>query len=442
MKLKKICKNIVVAWCLLPGMAAGMRWIGELIVKLFDIQKSHQRDIFLTLDSQEYSYNKEKGTYIYWDIHYTHEDDTTTQILNALSGFDTDILYPEVWKEIPHYNDPLLYQTIWEMNIKYRNPKIKLTEKFPNSTTLADYSGYFNRIRLQKDTTAWIDSLFNQKYYIEAWIAELSHAYQVKRDGLEEYNAKGLRDDSLIAAQKKTYLDLYDMPWTIEFEAHRIIGKKLKKEFIDTYASLCDNNDVATFYKLLVLNTVFFEDYENLPEALKCFEKILAIDGEIKNERVIHHLDRQYLWITCESERHKTQNKKYLELTKQCYLQWAKTDETRFYEALHGLAMQEWDILNAIKYIQLCYPDLKVTKEDAARSVGADFLFGNKYHEGLQIFEYMAERWDTNAMVCLIHLYDPDPKERHNSLIDRPYKNKEKKEYREKRLSEAKKSAG
>jgi len=40
----------------------------------------------------------------------------------------------------------------------------------------------------------------------------------------------------------------------VEYEAHSVIEDTLKKEFIDTYISLCDTNNIDHLYMILALN--------------------------------------------------------------------------------------------------------------------------------------------------------------------------------------------
>ena len=105
-----------------------------------------------------------------------------------------------------------MYKTIRQMHTKYKNPKVEVVGKFDEATTRADYNAYSNTIRLQTDTIFYEGHPFDQEYYIESWIAELAHAYQVRRDGMKVYNEKSNKDDSLITTQKKTYNDLYNIP--------------------------------------------------------------------------------------------------------------------------------------------------------------------------------------------------------------------------------------
>jgi len=105
-----------------------------------------------------------------------------------------------------------MYKTIRQMHTKYKNPKVEIVEKFDKENTRANYNAYSNSIRLQADTIFYEGHPFDQEYYIEFWISELAHAYQVRRDGMKVYNEKSNKDDSLITTQKKTYNDLYNIP--------------------------------------------------------------------------------------------------------------------------------------------------------------------------------------------------------------------------------------
>jgi len=88
---------------------------------------------------------------------------------------------------------------------------VEIVEKFDKENTRANYNAYSNSIRLQADTIFYEGHPFDQEYYIEFWISELAHAYQVQKDGIQLYYEKHDRDDSLLAAQNKTYDDLYEI---------------------------------------------------------------------------------------------------------------------------------------------------------------------------------------------------------------------------------------
>ncbi|MCX6824920.1 MAG: hypothetical protein NTY80_01730 [candidate division SR1 bacterium] len=220
-----------------------------------------------------YSYTETVGDKSPWGATtYEHEDETTTQILKALSGFDTKILYPDTSKEITGDEDSLMYKTVRAMHTKYMNPKIALVKKFNEKNTRATYVAIADSMGLQKNIRS--DKALNQKYYIESWLAELAHAYQLERDGLQLFKERTYEDDSLVKAQGKIYDNTYDIPGTIEYEAHHDIEKALKKEFITTYISLCDTNNIDQLQKIFVLNSDFFENYSNRKEAIKYYEEI------------------------------------------------------------------------------------------------------------------------------------------------------------------------
>ncbi len=452
MNLKKAGQYLLLAWWL-------YLWAEIALDKLSDYRKTHQEDISAVLSNKDlwmvknryYSYTKEIGkTHPYGNITYKHQDITTTQILNALSGFDTKILYPDTTdtaKEGVWEQDSVMYKTIWMMNTKYKNPKIELVEKFSTPVAMAMYHDSMNIISLQKDTgngfiqkycmdkksnTIWLQKVagnkFNQWYYLESWIAELAHAYQAQRDGLKAFREK-FDNDYLLAPAKK---DVHDIPWTVEYEAHHAIEYMLKKEFIDTYISLCDTNNVEHLSKIIALNTWLFESYDNIKEAKKYYEKILAIGWEKKAEPMLKNIPWICWWYQCEDKRKKSKDDRYRQLARFCFLWAVKYDNDFFeYASLSRLYASKWDIENAVKYRQLYWQGS--SKEDALISVAWDLEIAGKYNEALQILEYEAKKWNLNAMVELADFYDPKYKDRDNDKKN-PYKNKEKKEYREKKI--------
>ncbi|HBB03844.1 TPA: hypothetical protein DCZ39_03005 [Patescibacteria group bacterium] len=100
----------------------------------------------LSISSNYYYTKKISKPQSYGSITYQHQDKITTEILKALSGFDTDALYPDTAKEIVGEQDSVMYKTLWMMNTKYKNPKIGLVEKFDEETTRADYDYRSNTI--------------------------------------------------------------------------------------------------------------------------------------------------------------------------------------------------------------------------------------------------------------------------------------------------------
>lgn len=470
--LKKVGQYVLLAWWL-------YLWAKAIWDKISDHQKTHQQEIVTTLEDnakksydfdslkqsiakakkeneslrrmkhqleeviayqksimehgQHFTYNKEIGKSTpHGDITYIHQDKTTTEILNALSGFDTKILYSDTAKEIIWEQDSVMYKAIWAMHTKYNNPKVKLVDKFEDKTTRANYDARENMVGLQKSTTNKKSPL-NQKYYLESWIAELSHAYQVKRDGLRKHEEKILDDNSLITEEKKTYNDLYGMGWTIENEAHSVIEKKLKKEFVDLYTSLCDTSNVDHLYTLLALNAWLLECYFNMDEIEKYCEKILVMEGSIKKKWLMKNIESYYVWHKFEAKYLETQDKKYLELAKLFYLNWSSENSWAYY-ALARLCASQWDIEGAMKYLGLEYPELN--KHSVWESVALLFLQVGKYEEAMKIYEEQAKEGSRYAMFCLMKLYDPECLDEYEKGF--PGKNQEKKEYREDKFIETK----
>lgn len=422
-------------------------------VKITDMQKISDsldkviRDLRLQTwqpKSTSYSYNEKiENDSLHWKITYEHQDETTTEILNALSGFDTDILYADKINNILWRKDSVMYKTIWKMHTKYKNPKITLVDKFDKENTRADYDFSSDNIRLKKNI--WEN--FNQSYYIESRLAELAHAYQLRRDGAKTYIEKSLKDESLIKANGGVYDDLYSIPWTMEYEAHQIIEEKLKKEFIDTYLSFSDTNNIQHLYKNLALNAWFFEWYDTQKKSLIYFkkvqdrlEKIFELNWEISDERMIKNLPWYRLCHDYENKRREKWDNKYWEMAKYCNLLRVKVDSSdasAAYYDISNLYISKWDIENAIKYYQLCSPESN--KETVWEFVALNCMQLGKYEEAIKIYEDQANEYNAYAIFCLMKLYDPKCLDEYEK--DFPGKSEEKKEYREKKYIETKKAA-
>lgn len=359
------------------------------------------------------------------DISHQNQDDTTIQIFRILSGFDKDtLLYPEIEQD----QDSAIYKTLCIMNAKYNNPKVRFMENF----FTADYNACYdwdNIIFFKKNTKRDFWGIFIYGHsHIDMFLAELAHAYQRLRDW-DSLAQKKLKAD---LAKVKTYQDLYSIPWTIENEAHYVIEPKLKKEFIDTYTSLCDSNDVKYLYNILAFNACFFARYDNIEEVQKYLEKILAIDGEVKDKWILKNIDWRSLGHKFEDQWETTKNEKYYKSAKICYLNSIKSGEN-YYNYLYQLCVKNWDIENAIKYNQLYghrYWD------GASENVAKFCLKCGKYQEALQIYKDLAKKWSKYAMSCLINLYDPESRDDDGKLY--PCSNKEKMDFRKKRYIEKK----
>ena len=463
MNLKKTAKYLLLTWWL-------YLWAEALLQQFSDNKKIHQGDIFKVLHDKEerkecpsspennntmwensswiessaaYAYSKWSGNYPYGRTMYKHQDSTTTKILNALSWFDTDILYPDTIKSITGEQDSVMYKTIWAIQVKYKNPKTKLVEKFDQESIIATYNPRHNTTSLRKNIL--LDKILDQKYYIESWIDELTHAYQLKRDGIEQHEEQLLRDDSLMTAEKRDADDVYSTPWTVEYEAHHTIEKILKKEFIATYASSGDMNDINHLYRILSLNNWFFPGYNDLEEIQKRYEKIVARDWEIRDNWIQKYDTRLALWIEFEKKRNENKNNKYRKTSKGFYLAYAKSvsaskKKHKWYHEeyinLYRLCRTKWDIKWTIKYYQLSFSN--ITRETVRKDVALAFLQEGQYKEALQIYKYEASNWNTTAMLCLVDLYDPECIDSATDDKECPYKDNSKKEYRKNKYIEAK----
>ncbi len=237
------------------------------------------------------------------DTLYKTDDWETNVILNMMSGYKEKNEFQKLLQkygqdrikiDMQSKPDPALYKTIWQMHQKYGNPHITFRGSYVNYETKARnvflgtkenvhentrerYDLWDNEIRLQNidsikldfssDKTndsnfksmiyttdggslpsAWYEN--SQRYLINKWIAEISHAKQnvdggtikMALDGTWSYIASWFR-------YKKTY----HQQWAQEYKAHSVIEPELVKEFIDLYCKNADhtNGDVCLFIAML-----------------------------------------------------------------------------------------------------------------------------------------------------------------------------------------------
>lgn len=156
-------------------------------------------------------------------ILFSHEDRETTELLNYISGKEN--LSPQLKKLInepkPEFNEKLYY-ALWELEQSCGNPRIRLRT-----------SGYKD-FYLPLTNTIYI----NPSHFLldarDSLISELSHARQRKEYKINIFRA--IKDSAraaasfLISVSKEIWDKSYNIPGTIEYEAHKIIEPELLKK--------------------------------------------------------------------------------------------------------------------------------------------------------------------------------------------------------------------
>lgn len=248
------------------------------------------------------------------DSMYKHENKETTTILNTLSWVIDPAEFKQMLLSYWYREDEIkidsslkpdiaLYKTLWEMNVKYGNPRVTFAGNYKNWETWkqedkranfwADNTMHIHNIKnikfeftnplrnfLQDNQIVYDDWLIkmwldtsNQKlwsnrqsYLINNWIAELTHSQQYKRDG-----AMRMWIDLGIDYLRSwfDYDHTYDMNHTVENQAHDKMEPEFCKEFIQTYISHADMTDANTLLFVGILHWWYFEKYHDLDQSDK-----------------------------------------------------------------------------------------------------------------------------------------------------------------------------
>mgnify|MGYP007060842730 FL=1 len=248
------------------------------------------------------------------DSAFVHEDATTTQILDFMSGvIDKNELKELLLKhgytldetesiELGD-SDPALYRALREMHIKYANPKITFKgdyshygclirnaimgdttstedEVYPagynfNTNTIKLYNldslpfdfykNYHNEeikniLNTDKILLPYASPLSPQRILMNNWIAELSHAQQnqiygplkPQMDVAIDFFANGL-----------DYPMCYEKKGTVEYQAHKEFEIALIEEFIALYKKYANPLDPQAAWNLAKFYGGYFKNYDN-----------------------------------------------------------------------------------------------------------------------------------------------------------------------------------
>jgi len=144
-------------------------------------------------------------------------------------------------KQLSLIPDTLLYETIMELQTKYKNPNI--TFKRPKRVN-SQYDWYFSKRKntIHIDLTSIINHAKTQKQQnnailsrlLDIWLLEMSHG---KQDITFKKKRKDFRTFIKVGFD---YDEMYDTEGTIEYEAHKILEKEIINEFLELYASKID----------------------------------------------------------------------------------------------------------------------------------------------------------------------------------------------------------
>lgn len=307
-KLNKICK-----WTLATIAMCGSLYLAS--PKIWSLQYNINKQIKENLEdcSQQ--------------ILFSHEDKTTTDILDFMSGNIAknqlyDLLVDHGYQQdslkniIMREDDEAMHNAIREMHEKLGNPKVKFKWDYKNyinifwnkflpesrhlevwqnerarynfntntiliynldsshaNINLTTYRGQEERYALdQKDGRLPLlenDADF-QRMMVNNRVAELSHAYQNKKQGFIKLQIDIAKD---FVVCKGDYSQTYNYKDMVEYEAHEIYEPVIIKNFINRYLKYADIDDPDVAYKIARFYSGYFENYRDYELSQKWLQK-------------------------------------------------------------------------------------------------------------------------------------------------------------------------
>ena len=202
--------------------------------------------IFSTKDFDPENYSlDEKSAMIQKADPLMDSRNTEEFVNNEYQDFDFLFNPNTIFKSIPDTFDINIYDAVWEMQAKHGNPKIAHSERV--GPQYASYSlnkrAHYNNLEdklylpFQMNAHASVGNAI-WTFTLEDWIAELSHAKQNEEKPVffnATYLIDVLRTTAISYKKNITYrtaqLEEYEIPGSIENEAHSVIQKKLEEEF-------------------------------------------------------------------------------------------------------------------------------------------------------------------------------------------------------------------
>lgn len=237
-------------------------------------------------------------------------DKETNDIINLMAGKITKEEFDEmIQRHGQHYTkydvnfeqvqdyDPYLYQVILAIQTKYGNPTISFSgsffnpEQWSNEPTRSRYGAWGNTIHLhqldslmlglrdfwdEKDKVRLISGFDRAIWYrwrreqlIGNWLAELCHAKQTT----ERWAIQWSMDVAWNYLKTPlNYPKQYDLPWTVEYQAHSEYEPVMAKEFVELYEKYTANKPQYR-YKLAKLHGWYFEKYSDMSKTLLYLHK-------------------------------------------------------------------------------------------------------------------------------------------------------------------------
>ncbi|MCX6825408.1 MAG: hypothetical protein NTY80_04285 [candidate division SR1 bacterium] len=209
-----------------------------------------------------------------------------------MSGFDNEE-FNHLWKKYKYKEvktktintekDTLLYETIQELNQKYGDPKISIQRKnFGIKKDSSELLGYFsarkNKIYINPKNE-YLEG-YGKEYFTDIRLEELAHSKQFQKRHMTKRIVKEVRR---LARNGFDHSKLYDEKGTIEYEAHTTIYPELIKEFVDTYTSKIDTNNLEQITK----TEIMIAKYYYTPETDKNIKYLTEIASKRQKEIMI-----------------------------------------------------------------------------------------------------------------------------------------------------------
>lgn len=189
------------------------------------------------------------------EISYIHEDAETTHLINVLAGKDTlthaeleELKIQGTSPKMGSYDEEL-YKALWALEQESGNPKVRF---FVNQRKEHPIKFLLSKNRSNYDpvtNTVYINIFSSDEEVLHQYIAELSHGIQFDQHPITS-TTKSISDivpligkallqksdatnTSLIGRFVNNYSSTYEMPGTLEHDAHSIIEPTLENKLRD-----------------------------------------------------------------------------------------------------------------------------------------------------------------------------------------------------------------
>ena len=201
----------------------------------------------IKLDSQEYIDMLDKGQVGTMEGDTFWGNKSTLQPVTIHGSKDKGT--NEFYKKLAQVHGPEAYEALLELGQKYGSPYVSINDKpgffdpeYPEgSPNAGKYRPTFNPFT---GNMTLGDSPGNLD---DAYIAELAHRKQWLDKGPTDFQLRGIKlfpriIKNFLDPNKKGYEEEYDIPGSIEYEAHKEIEPKLQKEYDDLYWKKMDES--------------------------------------------------------------------------------------------------------------------------------------------------------------------------------------------------------